>query len=119
MYFGRETDNSWCGHPNYTNHASARISRGRFARPGPIAHAQELTPAESAQQLVSEVPVTNLQLVLMRTIKFGGLSHKAEHIAHRRGLSASAITEVQADRFLCSAEIVQVGYDHAWLNRSR
>ena len=72
-----------------------------------------------------KVPLPNLMLVLMRTIEFGGLSHK-RNTAHIADVYLRPpLLKFKRTDFFAAGEIAQVGYDHAreqlgaWLNRSR
>jgi predicted acylesterase/phospholipase RssA/CRP-like cAMP-binding protein len=72
-----------------------------------------------------KVPLPNLLVVLMRTIEFGGLSHK-RNTAHIADVYLRPpLLKFKRTDFFAAAEIAQVGYDHArqeieaWLNRSR
>jgi predicted acylesterase/phospholipase RssA len=72
-----------------------------------------------------KVPLPNLMLVLMRTIEFGGLSHK-RNTAHIADVYLRPpLLKFKRIDFFAAGEIAQAGYDHAreqleaWLNRSR
>lgn len=72
-----------------------------------------------------KVPLPNLLLVLMRTIEFGGLSHKRNTSRIADVYLRPPLLKFKRTDFFAAAEIAQVGYDHAreqleaWLNRSR
>jgi len=71
------------------------------------------------------VPLPNLLLVLMRTIEFGGLSHKRNTSRIADVYLRPPLLKFKRTDFFAAEEIAQVGYDHAreqleaWLNRSR
>ncbi len=71
----------------------------------------------------NRVHVPNLLLILMRTIEFGGLSHKQSIARIADVYLRPPLLKFKRTDFYAAEEIAQVGYDHAreqleaWLNR--